>query len=1163
MPLADYFGQLLATKNILKPLQTDLESSQLITGLERTARSLLLAGIQKELKGKMVWVVADLTTAQAYRNELQEILAEDMVYLYAVEDIFHTQLATSSSEMLQERLEALHFIREDRPGIIVTTVAGFLKPLIPATVMQNSWQCITLEDKVDSASLIETLTTIGYQCEQIVARPGEFSVRGGIIDIYPVINEWPIRLELFGDEIDSMREFDPQTQRSIRDVDYMELSPATDFVITPKAKHHALEQLNAIREKETIESKKEITSLMEHIEAGIITKMMYALPELFYDQSESILDYLPMHTPIIFDEYTHLMTRVDALKEEVKQWQDDVKAELPFLIDHHMIHSFKKLYQKAMPRLLLSSMKRGLTQLKFTQIHDYHYRQMHRFFGQLSLIKEELQNFEKMKFTTIIAANSKQRAQELQEMLKSIGFMQVAIQEKEIVPQMLQIVVASLQSGYEWLDEKFALLTEADLFNQMKRKIPRSPQIDHAERIKAHNELNPGDYVVHIHHGIGKYLGIQTMEVRGIKQDYLTILYQNHDKLYVPVSQLQLVQKYVSSEGASPKIHKLGGTRWAKTKASVSKQVEDIADELIDLYAERQAKVGYAFSPTDAYYHEFEEAFPYVETPDQLRSIEEVNKDLEKIQPMDRLLVGDVGYGKTEVAVRAAFRTVQEGKQVAFLVPTTVLAQQHYNSFVERFIDFPVRIGLLSRFLTPKETQQTLHDLKKGRIDIVIGTHRLLSSDVQFHDLGLVVVDEEQRFGVKHKEKLKALKAQVDVLTLTATPIPRTLHMSIVGARDLSIIETPPANRYPVQTYVTAIDPMIIRDAIQKEMSRGGQVFYLHNRVQSMPSRVAFLEELIPEARIAYAHGQMAEHQLEKVLYDFINGEYDVLVTTTIIETGVDIPNVNTLLIEDADRLGLSQLYQLRGRVGRNSRIAYAYLMYRPDRVLTEESEQRLKAIQDFTELGSGFKIAMRDLSIRGAGNLLGKQQHGFIDSVGFDLYSQMLAEAVAKKQGKPKEKRSELEIDLEVEAYLPEDYISDSRQKIEIYQRIRSIRDDEEYFDLQDELIDRFGDYPEVVGQLLLVGLLKNYGELALVQRIVQKNQQISVEFTKEGAHLPIEMIFKALKDIPLKTSMDMKEKLTVVFHIESHMPASAWLEYLVEFTKNIAIFHENKNGK
>ena len=690
----------------------------------------------------------------------------------------------------------------------------------------------------------------------------------------------------------------------------------------------------------------------------------------------------------------------------------------------------------------------------------------------------------------------------------------------------------------------------------MKKKQPRRLTMNNAERLKSYTELKKGDYVVHVNHGIGRYMGMQTLEVGGHHHDYMTILYQDDAKLFIPVSQLDKIQKYVSSESKTPRVNKLGGSEWAKTKRRVANKIEDIADELVDLYAKREAEKGYAFTPDDSYQKEFEDAFPYTETPDQLRSAKEIKQDMEKTKPMDRLLIGDVGYGKTEVALRAAFKAVQDGKQVAFLAPTTVLAQQHYETMEQRFENFPVEIGILSRFNTAKEIKETIENLETGKLDIVVGTHRLLSKDVKFADLGLLIIDEEQRFGVKHKERLKELKTSVDVLTLTATPIPRTLNMSMLGVRDLSVIETAPINRYPIQTYVIEKNYGVIVDGIKREIERGGQVFYLHNRVDDIEKVASELESLVPEAKVAYIHGRMTETQLENILIDFIDGEYDVLVTTTIIETGVDIPNVNTLFVDNADRMGLSQLYQLRGRVGRSNRIAYAYFMYQPNKVLTEVAEKRLEAIKDFTELGSGFKIAMRDLSIRGAGNLLGKQQHGFIDSVGYDLYTQMLNDAVDKKRGKEIKVKTDAELNLDLEAYLPADYITDPKQKVEIYKRIHQFENEDQYIEVQDDLIDRFGEYPIEVHNLLEVGLLKMYADAALVDSVSQNKKTIEIELSdKLNGKLDIKDVFKVLSVTKFSTTLGNKnQKIQIKLNIQPGMESNQILEELKKLLKELA---------
>ena len=749
------------------------------------------------------------------------------------------------------------------------------------------------------------------------------------------------------------------------------------------------------------------------------------------------------------------------------------------------------------PASYFSNFQKGLGNLRFDALYSFNQYPMQEFFSQFSLLKDEIDRFRKQDYTVILQVTSKQGLHQLQEHLRDYGIQLDYLAPDQLYPGQSQLVIGGLARGFHFVDEKIVLITETEIFQKkVKRKIRRQT-ISNAERLKNYNELEKGDYVVHQVHGIGQYLGLETIEISGVHRDYVSIQYQNGDRISIPVDQIQMLSKYVASDGKPPKINKLNDGRFQKAKQKVRQEVEDIAEDLIQLYAERSQLQGFAFTPDDENQEAFDQAFPYVETDDQIRSIQEIKKDMESSSPMDRLLVGDVGFGKTEVAMRAAFKAVKDHKQVAVLVPTTVLAQQHYANFKERFEAFPVEVDVLSRFRSRAEQKETLEKLKKGQVDILIGTHRLLSKDVEFADLGLIVIDEEQRFGVKHKETLKELKKKVDVLTLTATPIPRTLHMSMLGIRDLSVIETPPTNRYPVQTYVLETNPTIIRDAIRREMDRGGQVYYLYNKVDTIEQKVSELQELVPEASIGFVHGQMSEVRLENTLMDFIEGEYDILVTTTIIETGVDIPNANTLFIENADHMGLSTLYQLRGRVGRSNRIAYAYLMYRPDKTLTEVSEKRLEAIKGFTELGSGFKIAMRDLSIRGAGNILGASQSGFIDSVGFEMYSQLLEAAIEKKQGKEKKRqKGNAELNLQIDAYIPSDYISDERQKIEIYKRIREIQIQEDYELLQDELIDRFGEYPDVVAYLLEIGFIKSYLDQVFVKVVDRKDNQLTVKF-------------------------------------------------------------------
>lgn len=794
---------------------------------------------------------------------------------------------------------------------------------------------------------------------------------------------------------------------------------------------------------------------------------------IFYEKEWGILDYIPEGTPLFVDDFQKIVDRNAKLDLEIASLlTEDLQQGKSHSSLNYFSDPYKQLRQYQ-PATFFSNFHKGLGNLKFDKLHHFTQYGMQEFFNQFPLLVDEINRYKKSGATVLLQVDSQKGLNLLQENLKEYGLDLIISDKNDIVPKESQLIVGHLSNGFYFADEKIVLITEREIYHRrVKRKIRRS-NISNAERLKDYNELSVGDYVVHNVHGVGKFLGIETIEIQGIHRDYLTIQYQNADRISIPVEQIELLTKYVSADGKEPKINTLNDGRFKKAKQRVAKQVEDIADDLLKLYAERSQLQGFAFSPDDNMQNDFDNDFAYVETEDQLRSIKEIKQDMEGNRPMDRLLVGDVGFGKTEVAMRAAFKAVNDHKQVAVSVPTTVLAQQHFENFKERFSNYPVTVDVLSRFRSKKEQTDTLKRLSKGQVDIIIGTHRLLSQDVVFSDLGLIVIDEEQRFGVKHKEKLKELKTKVDVLTLTATPIPRTLHMSMLGIRDLSVIETPPTNRYPVQTYVLETNPGLVREAIIREIDRGGQVFYVYNKVDTIDQKVSELQELVPEASIGFVHGQMSEIQLENTLIDFINGDYDVLVATTIIETGVDISNVNTLFVENADHMGLSTLYQLRGRVGRSNRIAYAYLMYRPDKVLTEISEKRLDAIKGFTELGSGFKIAMRDLSIRGAGNILGASQSGFIDSVGFEMYSQLLEQAIATKQGKSLiRQKGNAELALQIDAYLPAEYISDERQKIEIYKRIRELETRADYEALQDELIDRFGEYPDQVAYLLEIGL-------------------------------------------------------------------------------------------
>ncbi|MFL0506324.1 transcription-repair coupling factor [Ureibacillus sp. 179-F W5.1 NHS] len=1083
--------------------------SQLITGLTGSARPVFFQSIFKETNKPLYILSANLLQAQKLVDDLSSLVGEEFVHYYPADEFIAADMTIASPELKAQRIATLDLLVKQEKAIYVIPIAGMRKMMTPVQQWKNYYLEAVIGKDIEIEEWLLHLVTMGYTRSQMVTTPGEFALRGGILDIYPPYAESPIRIELFDTEVDSIRTFSADDQRSIEKLDSVRILPASELLLTTSQRAELAERLENSLSKSLKKIKKQETQelLYQNIQYDIEMLRQGNIPDhitkygsLLYDEQTFLGDYFAKDGIVLFDELGRIQEVMDAWEREEEEWFISLIEEGKIVHDVKSSFSFKEVHSMLdQQKIYFALFARTFSGITFKKTTNFSCKPMQQFHGQISLLQNEIERWTQEKFTVLFVADGKERIKKLQSMLEEYNIHSLLGAPTE---PGIYLVDGVLTSGFELPLQRIAVVTDDELFKQQAKRKPRRPQkMSNAERIKSYTEIKPGDYVVHVHHGIGKYIGIETLEVNGTHKDYLNIRYRADDKLYVPVEQIDLIQKYVASEGKEPKLHKLGGAEWKKAKAKVSSAVKDIADDLIKLYAKREAEKGYAFSPDTDEQRAFEDAFPYEETEDQLRSILEVKRDMERERPMDRLVCGDVGYGKTEVAIRAAFKAVMDGKQVAFLVPTTILAQQHFETMQERFEDYGIHIGLLSRFRTKKQQTETLKGLKDGTVDIVIGTHRVLSKDVVFRDLGLLIVDEEQRFGVTHKEKIKQLKTNVDVLTLTATPIPRTLHMSMVGVRDLSVIETPPQNRFPVQTYVMEYSGALVREAIEREMARGGQTFYLYNRVEDMTRKVEEIQMLVPDARVGYAHGKMTESQLESIILNFLEGEYDVLVTTTIIETGVDMPNVNTLIVHDADRMGLSQLYQLRGRVGRSNRIAYAYFMYQRDKVLTDVAEQRLQAIKEFTELGSGFKIAMRDLSIRGAGNLLGSQQHGFIDSVGFDLYSQMLEEAIAERQtGVVKEERPDVEIILHVDAYIPDQYIPDGYQKIQMYKRIKSMEQIEDYTEIMDEMLDRFGDLPVETEKLLRIARMKVWAIEAGITAIKEKQKMISIYFSEEG---------------------------------------------------------------
>ncbi|HGQ6359341.1 transcription-repair coupling factor [Streptococcus pneumoniae] len=1138
---------------------------QLILGLSTSTKALAIAS-SLEKEDRIVLLTSTYGEAEGLVSDFISILGEELVYPFLVDDAPMVEFLMSSQEKIISRVEALRFLTDSsKKGILVCNIAASRLILPSPNAFKDSIVKISVGEEYDQHAFIHQLKENGYRKVTQVQTQGEFSLRGDILDIFEISQLEPCRIEFFGDEIDGIRSFEVETQLSKENKTELTIFPASDMFLREKDYQRGQSAL----EKQISKTLSPILkSYLEEILSSFHQKQSHADSRKFlslcYDKTWTVFDYIEKDTPIFFDDYQKLMNQYEVFERDLAQYFTEELQNSKAFSDMQYFSDIEQIYKKQSPVTFFSNLQKGLGNLKFDKIYQFNQYPMQEFFNQFSFLKEEIERYKKMDYTIILQSSNSMGSKTLEDMLEEYQIKLDSRDKTNICKESVNLIEGNLRHGFHFVDEKILLITEHEIFQKKLKRRFRRQHVSNAERLKDYNELEKGDYVVHHIHGIGQYLGIETIEIKGIHRDYVSVQYQNGDQISIPVEQIHLLSKYISSDGKAPKLNKLNDGHFKKAKQKVKNQVEDIADDLIKLYSERSQLKGFAFSADDDDQDAFDDAFPYVETDDQLRSIEEIKRDMQASQPMDRLLVGDVGFGKTEVAMRAAFKAVNDHKQVVILVPTTVLAQQHYTNFKERFQNFAVNIDVLSRFRSKKEQTATLEKLKNGQVDILIGTHRVLSKDVVFADLGLMIIDEEQRFGVKHKETLKELKKQVDVLTLTATPIPRTLHMSMLGIRDLSVIETPPTNRYPVQTYVLEKNDSVIRDAVLREMERGGQVYYLYNKVDTIVQKVSELQELIPEASIGYVHGRMSEVQLENTLLDFIEGQYDILVTTTIIETGVDIPNANTLFIENADHMGLSTLYQLRGRVGRSNRIAYAYLMYRPEKSISEVSEKRLEAIKGFTELGSGFKIAMRDLSIRGAGNLLGKSQSGFIDSVGFELYSQLLEEAIAKRNGNANANtrtKGNAELILQIDAYLPDTYISDQRHKIEIYKKIRQIDNRVNYEELQEELIDRFGEYPDVVAYLLEIGLVKSYLDKVFVQRVERKDNKITIQFEKVTQRLFLAQdYFKALSVTNLKAGIaENKGLMELVFDVQNKKDYEI-LEGLLIFGESLLEIKESK---
>lgn len=1132
---------------------------QMVYGLSGSLKTFLLAGLRRETGRSCLILTANAQQAEKIREDIQTWLPGDPVYVFPPTELLPFEVAAYSPEIAAQRLTLLEALARGERPLVVAPVTALLRKLVPAGVFRDYCLTISPGERIDLEEIIGRLVGMGYDRVDMVEGRGQFSVRGGILDLFPLGGEAPWRIELFDDEVDSIRQFDVASQRSVEQVKQAHIAPAREFLLplggarqaTKHIRHELERAVERLRKMEAKGPKDETPGtpgfipgsggrrtmvgdraelrtdrpelfagrlelfadryspadrLRERVEAHLeqmeqeqVFDGLELYASFFYPEMETLFDYFPEPPLVLVDEPSRLKEASSEVEMQERERQVALLergALLPsqanlLLTYQELFGRFKResvVYLSLLLRTVPGSEPRNIVSISAKPMQEFH--------NQWGMFIEEIDRWRAQRYRAAVFTATSDRREKLLGSLLDEGIEGRGKGPGQAPdPGQVQIVTGNLESGFQWPALRLSVVTDSEIFGRPKRP-RRIPKPKEGARVPTYHDLKVGDYVVHVSHGIGKYMGIKSLEVGGVQKDYLYIKYDGADRLYVPTDQIDLIQKYVGAEGHEPKIHKLGGTEWSKVKNRVKESIREMAIELLRLNAVRDTIQGHAFAPDTVWQREFEEAFPYEETPDQLQAAEEIKRNMERPRPMDRLLCGDVGYGKTEVAIRAAFKAAVEGKQAAVLVPTTILAQQHFNTFLERFRGYPMRIEVLNRFRSPKEQARVVEAVGRGEVDILIGTHRLLSEDVRFKELGLLVIDEEQRFGVTHKERLKALRQTVDVLTLSATPIPRTMHMALVGLRDMSVITSPPEDRFPVQTFVAESNPELVRDAVLREIHRGGQVYFVHNRVQTIEKEAARLQALVPEARILVAHGQMKEERLEQVMLDFLDGEGDVLCCTTIIESGLDIPTVNTIIVENADYLGLAQLYQLRGRVGRSNRLAYAYFLYRRDKVLTEVAEKRLQAIREFTEFGSGFKIAMRDLEIRGAGNILGPEQHGFIISVGFDLYCQLLEEAVRELRGEKIPKEVLPTIELTVDAYIPDTYIGDTAQKIGAYKRIISIADVNQAGDVSEEFADRYGDPPRPVENLLAIARLKVLARAAGISTISQSKDRITLKF-------------------------------------------------------------------
>ncbi|MEF9992158.1 MAG: transcription-repair coupling factor [Paraclostridium sp.] len=1097
----------------ISPLQNSKEYKDVINNIENTKGTLLVNGLlqsQKpniaysifnDLKKQVLYVAnTDLEAKKVYEDLC--FYMKDKVDYLSSQDIYFYHLDAKDRNDEARKLKVLLKMLSKENTIIVTTVEAILGKYVPKEILKQNIFTYKIGDVMDIDKMSKKLVNLGYERVSKIEGFGQFSIRGGIIDVFSLEYDTPIRIELFDDEIESIRTFDVFTQKSIKKIKKCTITPSREFIY-PDNIDESLERL-----KSDI-SKSADDDVYKNID-NISSKTYFEGAEnyidyMYTDENKSIFTYLKDDAIIFVNDVSRLKERCENYISEFKEnYKLNLERGLALKQQGNLLYHYSDLeYLVNNKKLVLNMLlTKSIKDISIKSIVNFESREIPSFNGKLEVLAEELERLKYNGHKVVLATNTYDRAKKLNKELLNLGIEAVLSRKRDIDIHSSQVVIVAgnITSGFQYKSIKFDVITDKEMIGSNKRaKTSKPKKFNKGQKIETFLDLNVGDYVVHENSGVGRYVGIDQLSVNGVKKDYMRVVYHGGDNLYVPIDQMDKIQKFIGADVEKVKLNKLGSSEWSKAKAKVKKEIEDMTKDLVELYAKREKVKGYKFSKDTLWQSEFETLFPYQETDDQIKSIEETKKDMESTKVMDRLICGDVGYGKTEVAIRAIFKACMDQKQVAVLVPTTILAQQHYNTFKSRFENYPIRVEVLSRFKTPKEQKQIIEDARKGLVDVVIGTHRIISKDIELPNLGLVVIDEEQRFGVKHKESLKKIKSTVDVLTLSATPIPRTLHMSLSGIRDMSVIEEPPQERYPVITYVVEGKESIIQDEIEREIARGGQVFFVYNRVERIDEMASMIQKLVPDAKIAVAHGRMTGKELENIILGFLNKDYNVLVCTTIIETGMDISNANTMIVYDADKMGLAQLYQLRGRVGRSNRQGYAYFMYEKDKVLSEIAEKRLKAIREFTEFGSGFKIAMRDLEIRGAGNILGPQQHGHMAVIGYDLYVKMLNDAIRKVKGEIVQEEIDVEVDLPVNAYIPDTYIDDEIIKIEMYKKIASIENEEDMKDIKEELEDRFSDIPKSVTALISIAYIKTLCKKVGIEKIrMLKDEVILLPLTR-----------------------------------------------------------------